>query len=132
MKRSLAWLALIGAALYAISTWLFADTVVGTKDQNSISATPSPGASTESPASHSSLVPGLPVPDAAIEDAAIEGGEGSTEKPKALGETSGAVHAERLVVRSAANIRSHSAVGAMGDPSHSLLIVTWEVYTYYQ
>ena len=109
MKRTLSWLTLIGAALYAISTWPFADAVsVGIK--NSISSeTPSRGSPRESPPSQPSSALEQPVPDAAIEDAAdaaIEGGEGSTEKPKALGETSGAVQAERLVVRSAANIRS--------------------------
>ena len=106
MKRTLSWLTLIGAALYAISTWPFADAVsVGIK--NSISSeTPSRGSPRESPPSQPSSALEQPVPDAAIDDAAIEGGEGSTEKPNALGETSGAVQAERLVVRSAANIRS--------------------------
>ena len=38
----------------------------------------------------------------------------------------------RILREGIAQPGSHSAVGAMGDPSHSLLIVTWEVYTYYQ
>ena len=47
MKRSLAWLWLIGAVLYAVSTWLSADavSVVGRNGENSISSSttsPSP------------------------------------------------------------------------------------------
>lgn len=117
MKQSLAWLWLIGAVLYAVSAWLFADavSVVGRKGQNSISSSttipppfPAPvsrsqeaeevaEARTESPTSEPSLAPGLPVPDIAVED-----DDESTEKLEAPG----AVQAERFVVRSAANIRS--------------------------
>jgi hypothetical protein len=125
MKRSIAWLWLIGAALYAISTWLFADvvSVVGRNDQNSISSSttsPSPlpvapvsekvedvaEDRTESPAPEAPLALGLPEDD-----------EHSTEKPEAPGATSNAVQAERLVVRSAANIRN-------GPSSKSTLIGT--------
>ena len=124
MKRSLAWLWLIGAVLYAVSTWLSADavSVVDRNGQNSISSsTTSPSAlpvspvseaRTESPAPNAPLAPGLPVTDVAVEDV-----EHSTEKPEAPGATSGGVQAERLVVRSAANIRK-------GPSSKSTLIGT--------
>ena len=100
MKRSLAWLALIGALLYAVTTWPFADaiSVLGSKDQNS-TATTNSEARTGSPASGPSLATTPPVSDVAAK-------RESTEKPEAQGTASGAVQAERLVVRTAANIRS--------------------------
>ena len=58
------------------------------------------------------MAPGLPVTDVAVEDV-----EHSTEKPEAPGATSGGVQAERLVVRSAANMRK-------GPSSKSTLIGT--------
>ena len=92
MKQSLAWLALIGAALYAVSTWPFADAVSVSKDQNWIS-------SGGSPASGPSLAPTPQVSDVAAK-------QESTEKPEAQGTFSVVVQIERLVVRTAANIRS--------------------------
>ena len=95
MKRSLAWLALIGALLYTVTTWPFADaiSVLGSKDQNS-TATTNSEARTGPPASGPSLAT-TPVSDVAVR-------RELTEKPEAQGTASGAVQAERLVVRTAA------------------------------
>ena len=128
MKRSLAWLWLIGAVLYAVSTWLSADavSVVGRNGENSISSSttsPSPlsvarvseeagdvaETRTESPAPAAPLALGLPA------DAAKEVDE--PQKSGASDATSSAIEAERFVVRSAANIRN-------GPSSKSTLIGT--------
>ena len=119
MKQSLAWLWLIGAVLYAVSVWLSADAVniAGHKGQTPASsspaiATPIGPPITESPKSEqlfeartepiapqSSLDPALSSPRTASE-------QGPSEKAEAPSGISTAVPVERLVVRSAANIRS--------------------------
>jgi len=114
MERSLAWLALIGAALYGVSTWPFADAVSHRNGEEISSSTAGP----TSPASgfkkaeyiaaaqidlhtpQPALIPEPPVADAAPNPA-----------------TSSVGQAERLVVRSAANIRS-------GPSSKSTLLGT--------
>jgi hypothetical protein len=116
MERSLAWLALIGAALYGVSTGPFVDAVSHRNGEEISSSTAGP----TSPASgfkkaeyiaaqidlhtpQPALIPEPPVADAAPNPA-----------------TSSVGQAERLVVRSAANIRS-------GPSSKSTLIGTANV-----
>lgn len=82
MKRSLTWLWLIGAVLYAVSTWLFADAVHHRDGQEISSSTADPtspvsgfkkaeyiaAAQNELPAPKPSLTPEPPVADAAVDE----------------------------------------------------------------
>jgi len=125
MKRSLTWLWLIGAVLYAVSTWLFADAVSNPDGQKISSSTAGATyavsgskkaeyiAATQSdlPPPKPSLTLEPPVADAALD-------EKSTAKPDPA--TASVGQAERLLVRSAANIRS-------GPSSKSTLIGTANV-----
>jgi Bacterial SH3 domain len=123
MKKSLAWLWLIGAVLYAVSVWLSADAVniAGHKGQKSASSSPTIATPTESPkteqlveartepiAPQSSLDPALSSLGTASEPA---------QKAEAASEASTAAPAERFVIQSAANIRN-------GPSSKSTLIGT--------
>ena len=131
MKQSLAWLWLIGAVLYAVSVWLSADTVniAGHKGQKSASSSPAIATQIPSP-----LVLESPkseqIAEARTEPIALQSSldldlsspstapqQGPSEKAKAASEASTAAPAERLLVRSAANIRS-------GPSSKSTLIGT--------
>jgi SH3 domain-containing protein len=122
MQRSFAWLALIGAALYAVNTWPFAD--ISHRNGEEIPSSP---AGPTSPASESkkaectaaqidlptpqpTLTPEPPVANAAID-------EKTTAEP--VSATSSLGQAERLVVRSTANIRSRpSSKGALIGTAH--------------
>ena len=125
MKRSLTWLWLIGAVLYAVSTWLFADAVHNRDGQEISSSTADPtspvlgfkkaehiaAAQNDLPAPKPSLTPEPPVADAAVD-------EKSTAKLDPA--TSSVGQGEQLVVSSTANIRSEPS-------SKSTLIGTAQV-----
>jgi SH3-like domain-containing protein len=109
MRRALVWLWLIGAILYVVGAWPFADDthVTGRKEQatDSLSA-PSVAAFPEGQlGAGTEAISPLPTPDSALLAVATED-VSSAEKPQAQDQISTAVSAERLVVRSAANIRS--------------------------
>ena len=107
MQRSLAWLALIGAALYAVSTWPFADAVSHRNGEKISSGPTSPALGSKRADYFAAAQIDLPTPQPALSpeppaDAAIDEKSTAGLDPA----TSSVGQAERLVVRLVANIRS--------------------------
>ena len=118
MKRSIAWLWLIGGVLYAIGTWPFADgvNVVGREEQGStsssltssipfLSATAPPKGGVIVEVRAASIAPQSSPAQSSVSEVAVEA-EDASEKTQVSNEMHAAFPAERLVVRSTANIRS--------------------------
>jgi hypothetical protein len=122
MKRSLAWLWLIGAVLYAVSVWLSAEGNVADHASSSqaVATNIPPFLVTES-AKPEQIVEARtePIAPQASLRASLDPGSASekTQKTETESDVSAFVRAERLVVRSTANIRS-------GPSSKSSLIGT--------
>jgi hypothetical protein len=141
MKQSLAWLWLIGAVAYAVTAWLSADAVniAGHKRQTPASSSPAiappilSSPNTKSPKSEQMLEAGteLIAPQPTLDPALSSHGTPSeaAQKAEAASDASTAM-ADRLVVRSAANIRrepsSKSALLGKAPPGAELEVAERE------
>jgi hypothetical protein len=136
MKQSLAWLWLIGAVVYSVSVWLSADAVdiAGHKRQTPASSssgttTPILGPPITEPQKSEQLLEARTeqiAPQSSLDSALSSHGTASqtAQQAEAGSSASAAATAERLVVRSAANIRrepsSKSALLGKAPPGAEL------------